>query len=136
VAPLDKPDEKRGDAVIPAVGWEMRFTDPAKDSDKFYRIIVSSSTLILNWGKYRHTGQFQVHRFDSINDAQERALAITSDKEKRGGYRELRPVTDFHIDEKDLTSCHIDGQPRPVTVPCIHIAKRFTDAAAELPWQH
>jgi predicted DNA-binding WGR domain protein len=117
--------------MIPAIGWEMRFTDENSDSDKFYLIIVAGPILILNWGKFGNTGQFKVHRFDSSAASQKRALDITKEKEAKRGYREFRPVTTFGVDPAELANCHRDDQPQLRT----SIVNRYLDAAPELSWQ-
>lgn len=80
--------------VANAAGWEMRYD--AGTSDKYYRVILTGSLVIVNWGRYGQAGEQKVHRHPTPAEAKAKAQSLTEDKDAKG-YWLSRDVTGFLI---------------------------------------
>ncbi|MBB2749178.1 UNVERIFIED_ORG: putative DNA-binding WGR domain protein [Microbispora rosea subsp. rosea] len=82
--------------MVRAIGWELHYRDASANSNKVYRVIVTHRLLITNYAKYGALGQFQFQALPSLAQVRDRAVRITTEKERKG-YRASRPVTEFEI---------------------------------------
>ncbi|MFC4061487.1 WGR domain-containing protein [Planomonospora corallina] len=75
-----------------AVGWELTLINPAHDNRKFYRLIVSGPILMINYGRIGHSGCSRAYRLASFNAARDKAIWITTDKERTGYRPSIAPL--------------------------------------------
>ena len=117
-------------------GWELHHTGPSstqRGSDKYYRVLVVDTTVLINYGRRGATGNFVTHRFTTATDAKAKARALTNEKSGKG-YRVTRDMTDFEVTAARvhfLTKAPI-GSGRPPLADSTWLVNQFKAAADNL----
>jgi predicted DNA-binding WGR domain protein len=90
-----------GEGQAHAAGWELTYVNPAVNSDKFYRVFVVESDVVVHFGRQGSGGQ--THLYSQQSPAAAQAFARQQTTKKRAkGYQHSGPSRLFVANLDDV----------------------------------